>query len=97
MSNEPKTVPGPIADRTFERGFKLAAIAGAIGVALLYVIGPFTLSSGSELVFASLLYPIYLLSVAIALAVWLGYPPDERNLEPVYETPDGEGEEISEQ
>jgi len=97
MSNEPKTVPSPIADRTFDRGFKLAAIAGAIGVALLYVIGPFTLSSGSELVFASLLYPIYLLSVAIALAVWLGYPPDERNLEPVYETPDGEGEEISEQ
>lgn len=96
MSNEPKTAPGPIADRTFERGFKLAAIAGAIGVALLYVIGPFTLSSGSELVFASLLYPIYLLSIAVVLAVWLGYPTDERDLKRVYETPDAENGETPE-
>lgn len=88
MSDRPGTVPGPIADRTFDRGFKLAAIAGAVGVALVYVIGPFTLSSGSELVFAFLLYPIYLLAVAIVLAVWLGYPPDERNLERVYKVQD---------
>lgn len=55
---------------------------------LLYWVGPLSISQGSHLVYTILLYPVYLLTVAVILGVWLGYDTDERNLERVYEPVD---------
>jgi len=93
MTTQSGAVPGPIADQTYDSAFKIAAIAGATGVVLLFWLGPLSVSIGSHVVFATLLYPVYLLTVSVVLGVWLGYTTDEQNLIRVYETVDNESEE----
>jgi hypothetical protein len=87
--------PGPIAERAFDRGFKLAIAVGAVGVGLLYWLGVLSHSSGLHVTLTLVLFPVYLLSVATLLGVWLGYDTDERNLERIIEERDEESEEPS--
>lgn len=88
--------PGPIADRTFETGFKLATAAGLAGVVMLYWFGALSLSNSLHLTFTLQLFPVYLLFVAVLLGVWLGYDEDVTNLRPASEEAgsesDGPGE-----
>lgn len=70
------TSPGPIADRVFESGFRLATIGGLAGVACLHWIGALSLFNPVTLVLTLLLFPVYLVAVAILLGAWLGYDTD---------------------
>lgn len=78
-----RPAPGPIADRTFERGFKIATAGGVAVVAWLYWTGTLSVTNTLHVTLTLLLFPVYLLGVALFLGVWLGYETDERNLEPV--------------
>jgi hypothetical protein len=71
--------PGPIADRTFDSGFKIAALAGVACVGLLFSTGRLSFD-GADVLFTLILFPVYLLSAATLLGVWLGYETDESNL-----------------
>jgi hypothetical protein len=93
MTAQSGTVPGPIADRTYDSAFKIAAIAGVTGVFLLFWLGPLSVSISSHVVFVALFYPVYLLTASVVLGVWLGYTTDEKNLVRVYESVDDENEE----
>lgn len=77
--------PGPIADQAFETGFKLAALLGFVGGGLLYVFDVLSLTNEMHVATTVLLFPVYLLLVAVLLGVWLGYETDERDLEQVTE------------
>lgn len=76
------TSPGPIADRTFDWGFKIAAGGGLVGIGLLYWFGVLSLTV-TPVLFTLLLFPVYLVFVSIVLGVWLGYETDETDLKPV--------------
>lgn len=73
--------PGPISDRTFDQGFKLAAVLGLGVVAVVFWLGPLSPGDAVHVVVTGALFPVYLLFAACALGVWLGYDTDERNLE----------------
>jgi len=81
--------PGPIADRTFDTGFKYAVLIGVACVGVLFSTGRLSFT-GSDVLFTLMLFPVYLLSVATVLGVWLGYETDARNLEPVVKEVDAE-------
>ena len=76
----PGTSPGPIADRVFESGFRLATIGGLAGVVCLHWIGALSLFDPVTLVLTLLLFPVYLVAVAILLGAWLGYDTDAAHL-----------------
>lgn len=83
-----RATPGPIADRTFDAGFKAAAAGGVAALTCGYLAGLLTLSGALfALVF---LYPTYLVFVAILLARWLGYDTDRSNLTSVTVETDAE-------
>jgi hypothetical protein len=83
--SEKKITPGPIAERTFELGLKIGAAGGIAAAATLFLVGPASISNGIHVVLTLLLYPVYLLTVATLLGIWLGYDTDARNLERVTE------------
>lgn len=83
--------PGPIADRAFDAGFKAAAVGGVVGLTVCYLVG--ILSLYGTLFVLILLYPAYLVFVALLLATWLGYDTDRSNLEPVSVEADAESRE----
>lgn len=77
--------PGPIADRVFESGFRAAALLGVLGVGILFWFGPLSPTDSMHVSLTLLLYPVYLLFIAVLLGAWLGYETDGRNLERVTE------------
>ena len=80
--------PGPIADRVYRFGFRVATVGGLAALGAGFALGHLTLPT---LVFVLMtLFPVYLLFVAVALALWLGYDTDRTDLQPV--TEDGESE-----
>lgn len=85
--------PGKIADRAFEDGFWVAAVAGAAAVVLLYASDVLSVTSGTHLFYTLLFYPVYLLAVSLVLGVWLGYETDATDLERVTEEIDEESTE----
>jgi len=82
--------PGPIADRVFDTGFRIAVILGAVGSAGLFWFGVLSVTNGVHVASVLLLYPVYLLFAAVALGIWLGYETDETDLERVTEPADVE-------
>ena len=72
--------PGPIADRTFDTAFKIAAVGGVVVAALLYWSGALSVSDGAHVVHTLVLFPVYLVAVAALLGVWLGYDTDASDL-----------------
>lgn len=79
------TSPGPIADQTFDRGFRFAALAGLAGIVLLYWSGELSVSNVMQVTSTLLLFPVYLLFMSVILGMWLGYETDETDLERVIE------------
>ena len=78
------TAPGPIADRTFDWGFKVATGGGLLTIGALYLFGVVPLTV-MNLLFTLLLFPVYLVLVSMVMGVWLGYETDETNLKPTTE------------
>ncbi|WP_435183673.1 hypothetical protein [Halobellus sp. EA9] len=79
--NASRPAPGPDAARAFRLGVVAGAIVGLAVIGLLYWTGALTL-----LLFAytlALLFPVYLVLVAVVLSVWLGYDRDATALRPV--------------
>jgi len=72
--------PGPISDQTFDIGFKIGAAGGIACVGLLYWAGVLSLASPFHATMTLALFPVYLLSIAVLLGLWLGYDTDETNL-----------------
>ncbi|WP_311171984.1 hypothetical protein [Halobellus ordinarius] len=84
---EAPPAPGPDAARAFRLGSAAGAVAGLVVIGLLYWTGVLSpLALGYVLV---LLFPVYLLLVAVVLSLWLGYDKDATALRPVTRT-DGE-------
>jgi len=75
--------PGPIAEQTFDIGFKVGVAGGVACVGLLYWAGVLSFTSAFHATVTLALFPVYLLSIAVLLGLWLGYDTDETNLEPV--------------
>ncbi|MFB6093088.1 MAG: hypothetical protein ABEK02_08770 [Haloquadratum sp.] len=82
--NSVRHTPGPDADRAFRLGIAVGAIIGLGVVGLLYWHGTLPLFAAGYAV--AFLFPIYLVLVAIALSVWLGYDKDATALRPVHRT-----------
>jgi hypothetical protein len=80
--------PGPIAERTFERGFKIAILGGLAGVGLLYWTGILSATNGVHISVTLVLFPVYLVFAGALLGVWLGFATDERDLQRVTEEVD---------
>lgn len=75
--------PGPIADRTFDRGLKFAVLVGIAAVGVLHWTGILSLSIAFHTIVTLALFPVYFLTVAVFLAVWLGFRTDSSDLERV--------------
>lgn len=75
--------PGPIADRTFDTGLKFGAAGGAACVAFLYWLGVLSVTNPFHTTVTLVLFPVYVLSVAVLLGLWLGYDTDETDLKRV--------------
>ena len=76
--------PGPAAAYAFRLGIFTGAVVGFATTGLLYWHGALSLLESGYVLVA--LFPIYLVLVAIALSVWLGYDKGKQALRPVYET-----------
>jgi hypothetical protein len=77
----PGRSPGPAARGAFTTGSIVAVIAWFVAFLALYWSGVISLYA---LGFAMLIgFPVYLILVASALSVWLGYDKDPSNLRPV--------------
>jgi len=82
--------PGPAAAQAFRLGIVASAVGGLTGIATLYWLGVLSpLFAGYVLV---LLFPVYLVFVATALSVWLGYNKDTTSLRPVYREKGSKGQ-----
>jgi membrane protein implicated in regulation of membrane protease activity len=81
-----KIVPGASARSAFRLGILSASAAALALLGFFYWTGQLTLA----LVGFSLLvvFPVYLVLVASALSVWLGYSKDATDLRPVYREKD---------
>jgi len=88
--------PGPIAEQTFEAYSRMAAVSGAVVLGVCYWIGLLSLSDPLHVLTTLLLFPVYLLFVAILLGVWLGYATDERNLRPVADRGESDADDAPE-
>ena len=75
--------PGPIAEQTFDIGLKFGVAGGIAFVGLLYWAGVLSLTSPFHATVTLALFPVYVLSIAVLLGLWLGYDTDETNLKPV--------------
>lgn len=74
--------PGPDAAHAYRLGLRAGAILGVTLIGTLYWFGVIELLlAGYALL---LLFPVYLVFVAAALSVWLGYDKDATALRPVY-------------
>lgn len=81
MKTASKT-PGPAAAHAFQLGIRASAIFGVAVIGTLYWFDIINLLlAGYALL---LLFPVYLVFVASALSVWLGYNKDATSLRPVY-------------
>ena len=78
------TSPGPVAAYAFRSGIFAGAVVGFATIGLLYWQGVLSLLESGYVLMA--LFPIYLVLVATALSVWLGYDKGKQSLKPVYET-----------
>lgn len=79
-----RTSPGPAAAYAFRLGIAAGSAVGLAVLGLLYwyeLLTTFVL--GYVLV---IVFPLYLVLVAVALSVWLGYDKDSTALRPVYRT-----------
>ena len=81
-----KIRPGANAQSAFRLGVLAAAVAALAVVASLYTAG--VLSVVGVAYTLLLLFPVYLVVVASALSVWLGYGKDATFLRPVYKRRD---------
>lgn len=80
--SELKVSPGAAADSAFQLGMISAAVVGLVALGALYWTGEFGLAVlGFTLVLG---FPVYLIVVASALSVWLGFDKDATDLRPVY-------------
>ena len=77
-----RVAPGPNADGAFQLGMTAAAVVALAGLGFCYWFGLLTLSLVGVAVF--LLFPVYLVFVASALSVWLGFDGASTPLRPVY-------------
>jgi len=75
--------PGPAETEAFRLGIVSSIVLGAAAVGILYWIGAITPVVGYVL---AVLFPIYLVFVAVALNVWLNGMQDATALRPVYRT-----------
>ncbi|GGN94668.1 MULTISPECIES: hypothetical protein [Haloarcula] len=83
-----RTRPGPAAAYAFRLGIVAGAVVGLTAVALLYRLGAITpVIAGYTLL---VLFPVYLVFVASALSIWLGYDKDATSLRPVYQSKESE-------
>lgn len=83
----PSVTPGPDAHRTFRLGLAASAVLAVLAVGALVWSGTVSLEVAA---FALLVgFPIYLLYVASALSVWLGFDKDATDLRPVHRDSDG--------
>lgn len=76
--------PGQAAAQAFRLGMYVGALAGLVVIGLLYwsgQVGP--VLAGYSLL---LLFPVYLVFVAVVLSRWLGYDRDVTSLRPVRRT-----------
>ncbi len=62
----------------------VGGIIGLVGVGALYFAGTLTPLALGYVIVA--LFPVYLITVAVVLSVWLGYDKDITALRPVYKT-----------
>lgn len=76
--------PGPDAARAYRLGMIVGGIIGLVGVGALYFAGTLTPLALGYVIVA--LFPVYLITVAVVLSVWLGYDKDITALRPVYKT-----------
>ncbi|MGQ4555525.1 hypothetical protein [Halobellus sp. GM3] len=76
--------PGPDAARAFRLGIAAGALVGLAIAGVLYLTGTLTTFAFGYVLL--LLFPVYLVLVATALSVWLGYDKDATSLRPVYRT-----------
>jgi hypothetical protein len=88
------TSPGPIADRAFESGFRMAAVLGVVGSGVLFWVGVLSVTNMVHVASTVLFFPVYLLFAAVVLGVWLGYETDGSDLERVTEPADMETGDI---
>jgi choline-glycine betaine transporter len=72
--------PGPIADHTYETGLKWGAVGGVVAVGICFWLGILSVSNSVHVTLVVVLFPVYIVAVALVLGVWLGYETDERNL-----------------
>lgn len=77
-----KRTPGPAARSAFRLGMLAAIVVGLAVLGVLYLQDVLTTVTALYALFA--LFPIYLVLVASALSVWLGYDKDVTDLRPVY-------------
>lgn len=78
--------PGYAAAQAFRLGMWVGAVVGLAVIGLLYWTGTVgVVLAGYSLL---LLFPVYLVFVAVALSRWLGYDRDVTSLRPV-RPPDG--------
>lgn len=77
-----KKKPGPNAQVAFRLGVVAASVLMLAVIAYLYSVGALAAAhAGYVLV---VLFPVYLVFVAVVLSVWLGYNKDASDLRPVY-------------
>jgi hypothetical protein len=74
--------PGPAAADAFRLGMILGGVVGLAGIGLLYWVGTVTPLLAVYVLLA--IFPVYLVAVAVALSLWLGYDKDATALRPVY-------------
>lgn len=77
---DPKPGPGPVADHTFDFGFRAIALLGVVVVLASYALGllPFHMAAYTLL----FIFPVVMVFVSLLLARWLGYDTNRGNLEP---------------
>jgi len=76
--------PGPDAARAYRLGMITGGIVGLVVAGTLYWTGVLTPLALGYVLLA--LFPVYLITVAVLLSVWLGYDKDVTALRPVYRT-----------
>ncbi|WP_217642718.1 hypothetical protein [Halogeometricum limi] len=74
--------PGPAAAYAFRLGITAGAIVGLALLGLLYWLGQLAVFQLAYVLL--IIFPLYLVLVAVALSVWLGYDKDTTSLRPVY-------------
>jgi hypothetical protein len=75
------TAPGPDAEHAFRLGTIAGALVGIAVIAVAYLLGN---TNVWFIAYAAvILFPVYLVIIAVILSIWLGYDVDPEQLEPV--------------